>query len=113
VNSKDITPPVSRVPQPQKLQGNTVLMQWEGEMEHTYRFFSIATDLAGNSEAMKTTAEAVVLFSDEPPVNSVVVSPAEVHVQKGKTQQFAAASNSRKRRIDLCNVVGQQYGLSQ
>ena len=63
---------------------------FEGEMEHTYRFFSVATDSVGNVEAMKTTAEAVVLFSDAPPVIGVVVSPANVHVQKGKTQQFTA-----------------------
>ena len=46
---------------------------FQGEAEHTYSFFSVATDWIGHMEAMKNQAEATILF--QPKNNNQVATP--------------------------------------
>jgi hypothetical protein len=55
----------------------TTSATFTGQVGHTYSFYSIATDLAGNVEGAKTAAEATTTVSLDttPPTTTAVVSP--------------------------------------
>ena len=63
-----------------------------GEIGHTYRFFSVATDSIGHREAMKSTAEATIKFTEEDDpvieVTGITLDPITLSMKVGEEEML-------------------------